>query len=117
MPMLDPNSKTPFPVGGPKVEPIFDNHLVHIMEHKKPTRNDVYKQLPEWKKLFWQDHVLSHLMAIPPPPGQAPQGGPPKQGQPKPATSKANERGDKTMDTVREGGNVTMGGGGSNQFQ
>lgn len=116
-PMLDPNSPMPFPPGGPTVEPIFDNHLVHIMEHRKPTRTEQYKLLPPWKQLFWKDHVLNHLMAMPPPPGQEQQPGKPGAGPKSNTTSKAHEKGDKTMDTAREGGSVAFGGGGSNQFQ
>jgi hypothetical protein len=69
--------------------------------------------------MFWKNHVLDHLMAMPPPPGSelpqkpgSPSGGPKSE-----ATSKANEKGDKTMDTAREGGSVAFGGGGSNQYQ
>ena len=102
------------------VEQLFDNHLVHIMEHKKPSRTEQYKMLPPWKQAFWKNHVLDHMMAMPPPPGsEAPQkGGAPTGGGPKSeTTSKAHEKGDKTMDTAREGGSVAFGGGGSNQYQ
>lgn len=109
---------SPFPQGGPTVMAIFDNHLVHIMEHKKPTRTDIYKQLEPWKQLFWQNHVLEHLMAMPPPPGSEPSQSGGKPGENKSdTTSKKHEKGDKTMDTVREGGSVSMGGSGSNQYQ
>lgn len=119
MPMLDPTSEMPFPPGGPMVEKVFDNHLVHVMEHRKPTRTDIYRQLPKWKQLFWQDHQLTHLMALPPPPGaeMQQQPGSPSGGPKSDTTSKAHEKGDKTMDTAREGGSVTFGGGGSNQYQ
>jgi hypothetical protein len=119
-PMIDPTSAVPFPPGGPIMEPIFDNHLVHIMEHSKPSRTEQYKTLPPWKQLFWKDHVLSHMMAMPPPPGSEPpqKGSAPTGGGPKSeTTSKAHEKGDKTMDTAREGGSVAYGGGGSNQYQ
>lgn len=110
---------SPFPPGGPQVEPIFDNHLVHIMEHRKPSRTEQYKMLPPWKQMFWKNHVLDHLMAMPPPPGSEPQQKPgsPSGGPKSEATSKANEKGDNTMDTAREGGSVAFGGGGSNQYQ
>jgi hypothetical protein len=111
---------SPFPAGGPQVEPIFDNHLVHIMEHRKPSRTEQYKLLPPWKQMFWKNHVLDHMMAIPPPPGSGPSnqpGGSPSGGPKSEATSKANETGDKTMDTVREGGSVAFGGSGKNQHQ
>jgi hypothetical protein len=118
-PVLDPMSPMPFPEGGPKVEPLFDNHLVHIMEHRKPSRTEQYRMLEPWKKLYWQNHLLDHLMAMPPPPGSEPQAKPgsPSGGPKSETTSKAHEKGDKTMDTAREGGSVALGGGGSNQHQ
>ena len=119
-PMQPGGEPSPFPPGGPVVEPIFDNHLVHIMEHRKSYKTEQYRLMPPWKQMFWKNHVLDHLMAMPPPPGSeakpkpgAPSGGPPKSD----TTSKANEKGDNTMDTARKGGSVAFGGGGSNQYQ
>ena len=115
---LEPDPNDPaFPQGGPLVEEVFDNHLVHIMEHRKPARTDVYKQLPPWKQLYWKNHLLKHLLSMPPPPdaqGKKPGGSGSSKSE---ATSKDNEKGDKTMDTAREGGSVAFGGGGSNQYQ
>ena len=62
------------------------------------------------------------MMAMAPPQQSPPAG---KSGAPQPrqagaaspsATSKANERGDKTMDQVRQGGSSAMGSGGNNQY-
>jgi hypothetical protein len=104
----------PFPPGGPVADEIFDNHVVHIAEHRKHTRSDVWQQLPQWKKLYWKQHQLTHLIAMQPPVAQAPANLPKLPGRP--AGSKANETSDRTMAQLREGGNVTFGAGGSNQY-
>ena len=111
-----------FPDGGPMADEIFDNHMVHVTEHRKPTRGDDWKKLPEWKKLFWKQHMLTHLIALQPPmPGDQQQPGEDKTvgknaNEIKPAGSKANEKQDSTMDSIRSGGNNTMGSGGNNQY-
>lgn len=112
---MDPMSNMPFPPGGPMVDQVFDNHMAHVMEHRKPVRTDIWKQLPPWKKLFWQSHQLDHLMAV-----QAmqnmQQGGPQK---PKPkgddlhAGSKSDEMPDKAANVNK--GSESMGSGGANQ--
>lgn len=120
MPLPNPDGD-PFPPGGPVADPVFDNHVVHIAEHRKPTRSDVWKQLPEYKKLWWKNHQLTHLIAMQPSVdsmSQMHQKGSanlPKD-QPKPAGSKAHENGDPTMKTVRTGGSSAMGSGGNNQY-
>jgi len=114
MPLPDPmNPASPFPAGGPNVDQVFDNHLAHVMEHRKPVRTDVWKQLPPWKKLFWQNHQLDHMMSI-----QATQqmaaGGPAKGGDLH-AGSKADEMPDKAAHT--NAGSNAAGSGGSNQYE
>ena len=131
LPVLDPNNldpktgePSPFPAGGPEEDDVFDNHAVHVNEHKKPTRSDVWAQLPPWKRLFWKQHVISHMIAMQPvidpataqPSTDETFGNPAKAGKPSNPTSKANEQGDKTMDTLRSGGSSAMGSGGKNQF-
>jgi hypothetical protein len=109
----------PFPPGGPVADEIFDNHVVHIAEHRKPTRSDVWQQLPQWKKLYWKQHQLTHLIAMQPPVAQAPANLPklPSQGsRAGEAGSKANETNDNTMGQLREGGSVALGSGGHNQY-
>lgn len=130
-PPVDPNTgmpvgvtpEQPFPPGGPEADSIFDNHVVHIAEHRKPTRSDVWRQLPEWKRLFWKQHQLTHLIAMQPvvdgtqpPMAEASANLPKQNGAPaKPAGSKANENGDPTMRNLREGGSNALGAGGHNQ--
>lgn len=109
----DPMSKLPFPPGGPMVDQVFDNHMAHVMEHRKPVRTDIWKQLPPWKRLFWQSHQLDHLMAI-----QATQmmqggGGPQKPKGDLHAGSKADEMPDKAANVNK--GSEAAGSGGANQ--
>lgn len=98
---------------GPMVHVAVDNHIVHISDHRKRAKTDTFDQLPPMKRLVWENHILDHVNhamgAMPMAPGVQP-------GPPKPVTSKANETSDKTMDTVRSGGNATLGGGGKNQY-
>ena len=121
-PFVDPNMAAqgkPWPEGGPQADEIFDNHMVHVSEHRKPTRSDEWKQLPKWKQLFWKQHMITHLIALQPvvdPAAQKPEkpesfG---KNAETKP--SKADEKSDKTTDAIRSGGNNTMGSGGKNQY-
>jgi len=121
-PIVDPASGNPFPPGGPEADEIFDNHMVHVTEHRKPTRGDEWKNLEPWKKLFWKQHMLTHLIALQPPIDGAQQqqpGAPGGQGidgkNASNPTSKANEKSDHTTDAIRSGGNNTMGSGGKNQ--
>lgn len=124
MPMADPNEiakGNPFPPGGPKADEIFDNHVVHVSEHRKPTRTEEWRQLPEWKKLFWKQHMLTHLIALQPPidgQQQPPvEGGGKSDGKfAKTSGSKGAEKQDHTTDAIRSGGNNTMGSGGKNQY-
>lgn len=117
-PQPDENGNVP---GLPFFDPIIDNHAVHVMDHVKRAKTDVFKKMEPWKQMYWRNHILSHKMQVmqqmmmqggPQPGGQKP----PQQNQPKPAASKANETSDKTMDTVRQGGNTALGGGGKNQY-
>ena len=120
-PFIDPNSPEPFPAGGPEEDDVFDNHAVHVTEHRKPTRTDVWRQLPPWKQLFWKNHTIKHMIAMQPvidgaagaASGNVAKNEP---GKPTNPTSKAHEQSDKTMDTLRTGGSVAMGSGGKNQF-
>lgn len=120
--MMPPDPLTgqpsPFPVGGPMVDQVFDNHLVHTMCHRKPVVTDVWKQLPEWKKLYWRNHQIEHLMAM-----QAAQMAqmPPAKSKPAPgkgddlhAGSKADEMPDAAANVNK--GSSAMGSGGANQY-
>lgn len=112
--MGDPmNPGSPFPPGGPNVDMVFDNHLTHVMEHRKPVRTDIWKQLPPWKQLFWRNHQLDHLMSI-----QAQQqmaAGGPQGGGELHAGSKADEMPDKAAHT--NAGSEAAGSGGANQHE
>jgi len=111
MPLADPmNPQSPFPPGGPEVDQVFDNHLAHVMEHRKPVKTDVWKQLPPWKQLFWRNHQLDHLMAV-----QASQqmAAGPANGGDLHAGSKADEMPDKAAHT--NAGSEATGSGGANQ--
>lgn len=116
-PMIDPMSPTPFPPGGPMVDQVFDNHMSHIMEHRKPVRTDIWRQLPPWKQNFWKMHQLDHLMAVQAMQMQA-QGGPKKPGggggDDLHAGSKADEMPDKAANVNK--GSSSMGSGGANQY-
>lgn len=116
-PEIDPMSgmplgvtpENPFPPGGPMVDQVFDNHLAHMMTHRKPVKTEDWNQLPEWKKHFWRMHQLDHMMAIPPPPDAKPSGsgGPVKSG------TKAEEMPDSAANMNK--GSVSAGSGGANQ--
>ena len=116
----------------PTVLPLVDNHLIHIVDHVKRAKTDTYREMaqsnPEFAK-FWLQHIADHNMIImqqqmaqqpqkgkPSSGGQGGSGGTTKGGDSKPGTSKGNENPDKTSDSVRQGGNNTMGAGGKNQY-
>lgn len=98
------------------VDQVFDNHMSHIMEHRKPVRTDIWRQLPPWKQNFWKMHQLDHLMAVQAMQMQA-QGGPKKPGggggDDLHAGSKADEMPDKAANVNK--GSSSMGSGGANQ--
>ena len=101
--------------GGPVVKLVVDNHLVHILDHQSRAKTDQFDQLPHDKQVIWQQHIQDHMNAVQPPPAQP---GKPGSGQPPPtkttpATSKANEMGDQTMNVNRTGGNSALGAGGA----
>ena len=113
-PLIDPMSPTPFPPGGPEVDQIFDNHMSHIMEHRKPVRTDIWRQLPPWKQAFWRMHQLDHLMAVQAMQQQAEGGKPqPGGGDDLHAGSKSDEMPDKAANVNK--GSSAMGSGGANQ--
>ena len=100
-------------MGGPAVKLVVDNHIVHVMDHQHRAKTDRFAGLSREKQLLWQRHIADHLSAMqpaPPAPGQAGSGqAPPPKGPGAPAGSKANEVGDHTMQTIREGGNAALG--------
>jgi hypothetical protein len=98
---------------GPAVNLAVDNHMVHISDHRKRAKSDVFRQQPKNKQITWEQHIIDHMTQLMPMLNQQPGNG---NAPPKPATSKANETDDKTMDKVREGGNATLGAGGKNQY-
>jgi len=114
----DPNKRDPetnVMLGGPVVKRVVDNHLVHIMDHQLRAKTDQFDSLEHEQQMTWQQHIEDHMTALAPPappkPGEPGSGqAPPAKGTP--AASKANESGDKTMDTIRQGGQPSMGGGG-----
>lgn len=110
------SAELPFPPGGPMVDQVFDNHLIHIMGHRKPTLTDVWKQLPEWKRLYWRNHQIEHLMAMQGAAmAQAPQDQKkPAGGEDLHAGSKADEMPDAAANVNK--GSSAMGSGGANQY-
>src|SRR6266568_255297 len=93
----------------PKIVPLVQNSLVHIMQHKDFAKTDEFKEMPEQMKQFWyqhiQDHVLDMMMSSaamqPPgapmgpggPPGAAPGDAPPEAGPKEPGpTRKGKQR-------------------------
>lgn len=98
----------------PYVKPMIDNHLVHIVQHQKDAKTDTFDQLDPKMREVWEQHILDHMMAMQPQiPQVTPGGGPPPPPKPDlPAGNKGQEQGDQTMNTIREGGNTVLGGGG-----
>jgi len=119
-PLIDPNQPpdpatgqpSPFPTGGPTVDPVFDNHLTHIMTHRKPVKTDIWNQLPPWKQAFWRSHQLDHMLQLQPPPDA---GAKPKAGGEADlhAGSKSDEMPDQAANVNK--GSHAMGSGGANQ--
>lgn len=104
--------------GAPAVKPMVDNHLVHIVNHQKVAKTDVFDLLDPKVREIWEQHIIDHMIAMAPPPGAgAPPpkpGGPPGQGPTKPAPeagSKGNEMGDPA--SKAQHGKVSLGGGGT----
>jgi hypothetical protein len=108
---IDVDPVTQFPKGGPEVNQVFDNHMTHVMVHRKPVRTDVWNQLPPWKQLYWQNHQLDHLMTLKL--TQAPPEAPNKPKGDLHAGSKSDEMPDKAANVNK--GSTIMGSGGENQ--
>ena len=108
-----PHPETGQVEGGPVVKLVVDNHVVHVMDHQQRAKTDRFNSQSRAKQLLWQQHIMDHLQAMAPAapaPGQKGSGqAPPPAGPGAPAGSKANEMGDKTMQTLREGGNTALG--------
>ena len=98
----------------PYVKGMIDNHLVHIVQHQKDAKTDTFDQLDPKMREVWEQHILDHMMAMQPQmPQVTPGGGPPAPPKPGlPAGNKGQEQGDQTMNTIRQGGNTALGGGG-----
>lgn len=103
----------------PEVKLAVDNHIVHALDHQKRAKTDVFRQWPQQQQDHWMNHIMHHLqaaqMGLAGGQGQPPATGGASSGASPNPTSKANETSDRTMATVRQGGNVTMGSGGHNQ--
>ncbi len=112
-PLPDPSGASPFPPGGPQVDQVFDNHMSHIMEHRKQVRTDTWAQLPPWKQMFWRMHQLDHLMAVQAMQQQAEGGSAKGKGDDLHAGSKSDEMPDKAANVNK--GSSAMGSGGANQ--
>lgn len=57
--------KPPMP---PIVDPVIDNHMVHIIEHKKCGLKSDFKTLPPEVQMIWRQHIMEHEMAMAPAP-------------------------------------------------
>jgi hypothetical protein len=58
----------------PVINPILDNHMVHLMIHKDYALSSDFDDLDPMKKQAFMQHIMDHMMAIAPPP--MPQGAP-----------------------------------------
>jgi hypothetical protein len=45
----------------PDVDPVFDNHFAHFMQHKRDAQTDSYRRLPPEVRAQWTQHTLMHL--------------------------------------------------------
>lgn len=66
----------------PQLDPVFDNHFAHFVQHQKDAKTDRYMHLAEQQKAMWVQHALGHMTALqqwqmsgftPPQGGRAPQ--------------------------------------------
>lgn len=47
----------------PQLDPMFHNHMVHIVEHTKFANTDEYRALPPAQKELWNAHAQAHFVA------------------------------------------------------
>jgi hypothetical protein len=52
----------------PVVDPLIDNHMIHLMEHKSTALKSDFQDLPEEVREIWRRHILDHELAMQPPP-------------------------------------------------
>lgn len=44
----------------PQVDPVFDNHMAHFVQHSRDAKSDKYRDLPPEQKAVWTQHALQH---------------------------------------------------------
>ena len=78
----------------PEINPIIDNHPVHLMIHKKLALSSDFEVMPQQQRMIWLDHIVSHQMAMMPPPMAMPMGGEaPAEGQQESDASQSADNG------------------------
>ncbi|KKM67603.1 hypothetical protein LCGC14_1469390, partial [marine sediment metagenome] len=55
---LDTAEQTGVP---PDVDPVFDNHFAHFMQHKRDAQTDKFRKKPPQIRALWTQHTLGHL--------------------------------------------------------
>ena len=55
---LDTAEQTGVP---PDVDPVFDNHFAHFMQHKRDAQTDKFRKKPPQIRALWTQHTLNHL--------------------------------------------------------
>ena len=100
--------------GVPEVKPLVDNHTVHMLAHQKVAKTDLFMSMPDDQQKLWLNHLVHHFEQMSGGAGQPAPMSPGGGAQPNPAGSKANEQGDQTMNTLRQGGSQALGSGGNN---
>ena len=55
---LDTAEETGVP---PDVDPVFDNHFAHFMQHKRDAQTDKFRKKPPQVRALWTQHTLMHL--------------------------------------------------------
>ncbi len=45
----------------PDVDPVFDNHFAHFMQHKRDAQTDAFRRKPPQVRALWTQHTLMHL--------------------------------------------------------
>lgn len=105
--------------GMPIVRLVVDNHQVHIIDHQRQAKTDVFNKLPQEIQLIWEQHIKDHMMAVQQlmMQQQGLAGAPPRPSAPGlpgksklPSGNKGQETADPAGDAIH--GKTSLGGGG-----
>lgn len=48
----------------PVVDPVFDNHMAHFVQHSRDAKSDKYRTMAPEQKALWTQHALQHQTII-----------------------------------------------------